>query len=90
MCMNILIPAAGLGTRFKDQYDVPKNMIDVKGESMLVASAKSLRMDSPENTFIFVIPENDHTVDLKELLTTEFPGCKVLNMAGNISPRVFP
>ena len=54
--MNILIPAAGLGTRFKDHYDCPKNMIDVKGDPMLVASAKSLRMSSPEHTFIFVIP----------------------------------
>ena len=82
MCMNILIPAAGLGTRFKDQYDGPKNMIDVKGDPMLVASAKSLRMSSPEHTFIFVIPENDHTVELKERLTIEFPGCRVLNIAG--------
>ena len=47
MCMNILIPAAGLGTRFKDHYDCPKNMIDVKGEPMLVASARSLNVLPP-------------------------------------------
>ena len=62
--MNILIPAAGLGTRFKDHYDNPKNMIDVKGEPMLVASARSLQMISPEHSFIFVIPENDFAIEL--------------------------
>jgi dTDP-glucose pyrophosphorylase len=82
MYMNILIPAAGLGTRFKDHYDNPKNIIDVKGEPMLVASARSLKLSTPENTFIFVIPENEYTVELKERLEVEFPGCRVLNMAG--------
>lgn len=80
--MNILIPAAGLGTRFKDHYDNPKNMIDVKGDPMLVASARSLKLNSPEHNFIFVIPENDFVNELEERLKSEFPECRVLRLAG--------
>ena len=60
--MNILIPAAGLGTRFKESHDSPKNMIDVKGDPMLVAAAKSLGLNKDGNQFIFLLPE-DHLND---------------------------
>ena len=71
-----------LGTRFKDHYDNPKNMIDVKGDPMLVASARSLKLNSPEHNFIFVIPENDFVDELEERLKSEFPECRVLRLAG--------
>lgn len=83
--MNILIPAAGLGTRFKESHDSPKNMIDVKGDPMLVAAVKSLGLNKDGNQFIFLLPE-DMLDDTHNLLGTrlqqEFPGCKVLVVVG--------
>ena len=86
MCMNILIPAAGKGTRFKGFYDQPKNLIDVKGEPMLVAAARSLGLEHPDNKFIFLLPEdmmNDTHKELGERLIKEFPGCTVLVVVGH-------
>lgn len=84
--MNILIPAAGRGTRFKGHYDQPKNLIDVKGEPMLVAAARSLGLDHPDNKFIFLLPEdmmNDTHKELGTRLVDEFPGCTVLIVVGH-------
>jgi len=85
MFMNILIPAAGLGRRFKDHYDCPKTMIDVKGEPMIVAAARSLGLESPDNKFIFLIPDDPMHDSHKELgtrLKDEFPDCTVLCVVG--------
>ena len=84
--MNILIPAAGKGSRFKGYFDSPKNMIDVKGDPMLVASAKSLGLDKDGNQFIFLLPEDsldDTHNELGTRLQAEFPGCKVLVVVGD-------
>lgn len=83
--MNILIPAAGLGRRFRDQYDNPKTTVDVNGEPMIVAVARSLGLESPDNQFIFLIPDdpmNDNHVSLANRLKEEFPGCTVLCVVG--------
>lgn len=71
--MNIVIPAAGKGSRFKS-YNVPKTMIDVNGEPMLLKSAKSLGF---EGTYIFIIQDNEHTDNLASKLFSAFPGCKI-------------
>jgi dTDP-glucose pyrophosphorylase len=43
MTINIIIPAAGLGSRFKDQgYANPKPFIDVQGRPMIVAVMENL------------------------------------------------
>jgi len=84
--MNIIIPAAGKGTRFQGHYDSPKNLIDVKGDPMLIASAKSLQMYNPVNTFIFLIPEDESSpMDnaLGARLKAEFPDCKVFVIMGD-------
>lgn len=83
--MNILIPAAGLGRRFKDHYDCPKTMIDIKGEPMIVTAAKSLGLDSPNNKFIFLIsddPIHNTHVELGTRLKDEFTDCTVLCVIG--------
>jgi dTDP-glucose pyrophosphorylase len=83
--MNILIPAAGKGSRFDGHYDSPKNMIDVKGEPMLVAAARSLGLDGPDNTLIFVLPENFETNSHRTIgthLHEEFPDSVVLVVVG--------
>lgn len=72
--MNILIPAAGKGTRFLGQHSTPKSMITVDNEPMLVASAKSLKL---QGRYIFIIRQNEYTKDLSDKLFTNFPGCKI-------------
>lgn len=72
--MNILIPAAGKGTRFLGQHSTPKSMITVDNEPMLVASAKSLKL---QGRYIFIIRQNEYTKDLSDKLFTNFSGCKI-------------
>jgi len=73
--MNILIPAAGLGTRFIDsKYKLPKPNILVNGLPMLVAAAKSLRFIG---TYIFVIRENEYRESLAKHIFQNFPLVKV-------------
>jgi NDP-sugar pyrophosphorylase family protein len=65
--MNILIPMAGLGDRFKSQgYQLPKPLIDVMGKPMIERVIESLGLIGH---FIFVINKNSGYVDkLKTLL----------------------
>lgn len=72
--MNILIPAAGKGSRFQDSYHPPKPNIVVDGKPMLVTSALSLGF---EGRYIFVLRQNDHTTSLANDLFSSFPGCKI-------------
>lgn len=72
--INILIPAAGKGTRFLGQHSTPKSMITVDNEPMLVASAKSLKL---QGRYIFIIRQNEYTKDLSDKLFTNFSGCKI-------------
>lgn len=73
--MNILIPAAGKGSRFAySKYDLPKPNIPVDGEPMLVKAAKMLGF---KGTYIFLIQKNDHTQDLADKLKAAFPRCKI-------------
>lgn len=83
--MNILIPAAGLGQRLRDHYDSPKISIDINGDPMIVASARSLGLDNPDNQFIFLIPDDPQSDNHKVLgtrLKQEFDGCNVLCVVG--------
>ncbi len=54
--MNILIPMAGLGDRFKREgYDKPKPLIDVNGKPMIQRVVESLGL---KGRYIFVINKN--------------------------------
>ncbi len=52
--LNIVIPMAGLGSRFKDAgYAFPKPIIDVRGKTMIEVVIQNLKPDC-EHKFIFV------------------------------------
>jgi CTP:phosphocholine cytidylyltransferase-like protein len=54
--MNIIIPAAGLGKRFKDDgYSVPKLLINVLGKPMIVRVLESLKIGKQDKIFMFAI-----------------------------------
>lgn len=95
--MNILIPMAGLGSRFpKDQYPLPKPLIDVNGRPMVVAALSSLSL---QGKYLFVIPRNEHrdllTNTIRSLLpdsvihtvdhVTEGPACTAMLLSEHIN-----
>ena len=64
--MNILIPMAGLGTRFKNEgFDLPKPIIEVNGKTLIEHSVTSLGI---EGRYIFVTRKYEDPRD-NELLT---------------------
>lgn len=65
--MNILIPMAGLGSRFKVcGYEKPKPLIEVDGVPMIENAIKTLDM---EGNYIFVIREYDQEENTKDLIS---------------------
>ena len=87
--MNIIIPMAGLGSRFpKDQY-LPKPLIDVRGKPMIVRAIESLDFDGQ---YHFIIRKDEFTEIVKDIIskvvskpkfvevieTTAGPACSVL------------
>lgn len=88
--MNIIIPMAGLGSRFpKDKYYLPKPLIDVNGKSMIARAIESLDIDG---RYYFVL-RNDEFLKITQSVistviknsrfvtvdhTTEGPACSVL------------
>lgn len=73
--MNILIPAAGRGSRFSNsKYSLPKPNIEVDGAPMLVTAAKKLGF---RGSFIFILQENEHRDSLAQALKKEFSNCKI-------------
>ena len=67
--MNIVIPMAGLGTRFSSEgFDVPKPLIEVGGKTLIEHSIDSLNL---EGRYIFITRKykiNDHNILLSEIL----------------------
>lgn len=73
--LNILIPMAGLGSRFTaGRYDKPKPLIDVNGKPMIQVAVETLGL---EGNFIYVVQKSHR---MTELLTKITPGCKVVEI----------
>jgi len=87
--INIVIPMAGLGSRFpRDRY-LPKPLIDVNGKPMIVRALESLKLNG---NFHFIIRKDENTELVKDIIvdavgpssfieidkTTEGPACSVL------------
>jgi NDP-sugar pyrophosphorylase family protein len=73
--INIVIPMAGKGSRFKDAgYVFPKPLIDVKGKTMIEVVARNLRPKS-DYRFVFIC-QRDHVkeYDLYNILKNATDG----------------
>lgn len=58
--MNIVITMAGLGSRFrKAGYNIPKYMIEAKGQTLFEWSLESLTGFEDDNTYYFVVRKED-------------------------------
>jgi choline kinase len=58
--IQLVIPLAGEGKRFKEKYNTPKPLIDVLGQKMISISYKTLKI--PHNKVVFII-RKDHNED---------------------------
>lgn len=75
--MNIVIPMAGLGSRFlKEGYTTPKHLISVNGTPMVQSVIENLSIDG---RWIFII-RNDLDNEVKRLLKTLKPNCEIIEI----------
>jgi len=70
--MNIVIPAAGAGSRFKTFYTYPKPYIKVDDMSMIVLAVKTLDI---KGTYHYILPADDLTAAVKQELEQLTPDC---------------
>ena len=76
--MNIVIPMVGLGKRFADAgFKKPKPLIDVKGKAIVEHSIESFGIDG---NYIFIIRTSDYSEQLKFILKTLKPTCKIIEI----------
>lgn len=94
--MNVIIPMAGLGTRFpKEKFSLPKPLIDVHGQPMIQRAVESLGIPGQ---YHFVIRRDNFSETIKEVISqftrhprfieidhvTEGPACSALLFRENI------
>lgn len=79
--INILIPMAGLGSRFAEKgYQKPKPLIDVNGVPMIKAVVDSLNIDGH---YIFIVQKQHSVVyHLLDMLDEIVPGCDIVEIDG--------
>lgn len=77
--LNIVIPMAGRGSRFRDVgFTLPKPLIPVHGKPMIQLVVQNLRPSQPHR-FIFVcLQEHLDAYDLAARLRHWAPGCEVI------------
>ncbi len=75
--LNILIPMAGEGSRFKTAgYKLPKPLIEVHGKPMIQLVVDNLGYDA---NFIYVVRKNHYeNYNLGHFLNRLTPGCKIV------------
>lgn len=79
--MNVIIPMAGLGSRFQQAgFTFPKPLIDVRGNPMVQVVVNNLNIEA---TFIYVV-QKEHRIkyNLDTLLNLITPNCKVVEVDG--------
>ena len=79
--LNVLIPMAGLGSRFKDAgYVFPKPLVEVDGKPMIQAVVESLGVNA-QYTYI-VQKEHYERYNLSYLLNLITPNCNIVQVDG--------
>jgi NDP-sugar pyrophosphorylase family protein len=81
--LNIVIPMAGLGSRFaKAGYTIPKPLIPVHGVPMIRLVIENVRPTSPHR-FIFICQRaHEAAYGISEKLATWAPGCAIVLLDG--------
>nr|ABH02988.1 SpaE [Spirochaeta aurantia] len=83
--LQILFPMGGLGQRFRDQgYDLPKPLIAVDGEPMVLRALRSFDGLVGDLKIIFIVRQDAQTDHgLAESLVDYVPGATCVLLAGN-------
>lgn len=79
--INVLIPMAGLGSRFIEKgYALPKPLIKMFGKPMIQLVVESLNLKA---NYIFIV-QKEHYVKyhLEDVLDEIAPGCKIVQVDG--------
>ena len=77
--INILIPMAGLGSRFSNRgFKKIKPLIEVAGVPMIKKAIDSLNI---HGTFIFIVRTNENLNELKKYLLEFKPVCKIVDVS---------
>jgi dTDP-glucose pyrophosphorylase len=75
---NVVIPMAGLGSRFsKNGFQLPKPLIKINNEAMIVHAIRSLNI--PGN-YYFLIRQNEFFEETKNILLKVKPDCVILSV----------
>ena len=79
--MNIVIPMAGAGSRFKDAgYTFPKPLIEVRGKPMIQVVVENINIDA---NYIFIVQKNEREkYNLDTLLNLIAPNCTIVEVDG--------
>lgn len=79
--MNIVIPMAGMGNRFRDKgFNVPKPLIEFSGKTMIEYAIESLDI---EGNYIFIVYRYDEAIfnsRLDQILNDICPGCTIIRI----------
>lgn len=70
--MNIVIPSAGAGSRFKHVYDEPKPYIKVNNLPMVVLAVQTLGI---QGTYHYILPKHNHNPVIQKYLNYYTPEC---------------
>lgn len=78
--MNVVIPMAGLGTRFSQAgYVSPKPLINVNGKPMIQLVVENLRISNCKQNFIFIVREEHiDAYNLIPFLHSIAPNCQII------------
>lgn len=77
--MNIIIPMAGLGSRFfTEQYKLPKPLIDIRGKPMIQRAIETLDLDGD---YFFLLRQTEYTKQMVDVIKSVVPEAtiKIIN-----------
>ncbi len=79
--LNIVVPMAGLGSRFKDKgFTFPKALIEIRNKPMIQVVVDNLRPDC-DHRFIFICQKEHYTkYSLDSLLNLISPNCVIITI----------
>jgi len=78
--LNILVPAAGMGSRLRAKYQLPKPLIDIKGKTMIQRVVESLNIEA---NYIFIVQQEHYDqYNLGAYLKLISPDCTILTTNG--------
>jgi HAD superfamily hydrolase (TIGR01509 family) len=74
--VNVLLPCAGMGSRLRAKYQLPKPLIDIAGKPMIQRVVEDLNIEA---NYIFIVQQEHYDqYNLGAYLKLIVPGCTIL------------